>query len=261
MNDKAKKIIEVVSEVFEADIMVKSRAYKYSNARVVAYFFLHEIHFNKSEISRMFGLIPSTVVHALKHTFPSLKKYDVDFIEKFKICQTKLYPTMRALTNQGEQKRCYIAGKISGLKAREYRGNFERAEKKVRNKGYIPVVPIELPHVHDKKWESYMRECISALMGCHSIYMMKDYRNSTGALIELEIAKKLNFEIIYEQNECRKVSNIGELQTDEKGDFRLINDKKIYQIEEKDNRSQKINDAINEKRASGKSSHEWLLGR
>ena len=53
---------------------------------------------------------------------------------------------------------------------------------------------------------------------------------------------------------------IGELQSDELGEFRIIKGKRVGQIEEKDERSQKINDAINSRRASGQSSHDWLLG-
>lgn len=63
------------------------------------------------------------------------------------------------------------------------------------------------------------------------------------------------------KNENNKKKSIGPLQTDNHGEFRIIDGKRIGQIEKKDERSQRINDAINDRRASGQSSHDWLLGR
>jgi len=53
-----------------------------------------------------------------------------------------------------------------------------------------------LPHKHDKSWESYMRECIEALIKCNAIYLKKGWELSEGARLEFTIASKLKMKII-----------------------------------------------------------------
>ena len=94
-------------------------------------------------------------------------------------------------------KTIYIAGKITGLPIEEARANFEKAEKKLTKQGFKVVNPMKLPHNHDKKWESYMKECITELLKCDSIYLLKNWAMSRGAIMEFEIAMKLDIEINY----------------------------------------------------------------
>lgn len=94
------------------------------------------------------------------------------------------------------KKRCYIAGAVTGTD--DYKERFEETAYKVIFLKHIPVNPIELAHNHDKSWESYMKETIPAMMRCNAIYMMKGWRQSKGATIEHNLAKKLNYTIIYE---------------------------------------------------------------
>ncbi len=91
----------------------------------------------------------------------------------------------------------YIAGKITGLD--NYKALFDAAKIELKKLGpYEPVSPIELPHNHDKIWESYMKECIVALMGCRAIYLLKNFRESKGAMIEFQLATDLGYTIIYQ---------------------------------------------------------------
>ncbi len=64
--------------------------------------------------------------------------------------------------------------------------------------GYAPVNPMKLPHVHDKTWHSYMKECIKALCDCEVCYMLKNWKESPGAIVEWELARKLGLTILYE---------------------------------------------------------------
>lgn len=207
MDNRAQKIIKIVSDVFECDIYTKSRAYKFTYARVVAYTLLLDLGWTRIQIAKEFKFDHSNIIHALNIVLPSLK-FDTAFNDKMARCKILADQSTKQLTVNGHQKKCYIAGKVSGLTKVEYRINFEKAEKIVKELGFIPLVPIELPHIHDKTWESYMKECIAAMMQCHSIYMLSNYKNSPGALLELELAEKLNFEIIYEQNEWRKANAV-----------------------------------------------------
>jgi len=53
-------------------------------------------------------------------------------------------------------------------------------------------------------------------------------------------------------------SKIGDKQTDEHGEYRIVNGDKIYQIEEKTPEDKKLNEVINRVRASGRSPWEYL---
>ena len=94
------------------------------------------------------------------------------------------------------KQKIYLSGKISGLPLCEAIKNFESAENQLKEFATI-VNPMRLKHDHDKSWESYMKEDIKALLDCDAIAMLPNYENSKGALIELNLAKSLGFEIIY----------------------------------------------------------------
>jgi len=94
------------------------------------------------------------------------------------------------------KQKIYLSGKISGLPICEAIKNFESAENQL--KGFADIVnPMRLRHDHDKSWQSYMKEDIKALMNCDAIAMLPNFNKSKGALIELNLAKSLGFEIIY----------------------------------------------------------------
>ena len=92
--------------------------------------------------------------------------------------------------------RIYISGKITGLADFEQR--FAEAERELRNQGHEVVNPVNLPHNHDKTWHSYMKEDLKAMLDCDGIYMLNNWMQSTGAVIERAIASELNFEIIHQ---------------------------------------------------------------
>jgi Asp-tRNA(Asn)/Glu-tRNA(Gln) amidotransferase A subunit family amidase len=81
----------------------------------------------------------------------------------------------------------YIAGKITGIDLEEAKANFQVMEEHLTELGHEVVNPMKLPHDHDKSWNSYMKECIAALMGCDSIYLLPNYHQSKGAMLELYI--------------------------------------------------------------------------
>ena len=84
-------------------------------------------------------------------------------------------------------KTVYIAGKVTGMESQAHY-IFNSAETKIKRTGMIPINPMKLPHNHDKTWQSYMRECIRALMECDYIYMLPNWKKSKGARIERLIA-------------------------------------------------------------------------
>jgi hypothetical protein len=97
-------------------------------------------------------------------------------------------------TNMGK---VYISGRITGIEE-EAPQLFDKAEIKLLEDGYEVVNPMKLNHQHDKSWHSYMREDIKALCDCDTIYMLSNWKESKGAIIEMEIACHLGLKVIYE---------------------------------------------------------------
>ena len=96
------------------------------------------------------------------------------------------------------RKKVYISGKITGIE-NEAPLLFAKAEGHLIQSGHDPVNPMSLPHLHDKKWTSYMKEDLIAMLKCDGAYFLKNWRQSTGAIIEHMIAEILDMEIIYEK--------------------------------------------------------------
>jgi hypothetical protein len=93
--------------------------------------------------------------------------------------------------------RIYISGKISGIED-EAAEIFTKAEKELQAKGFETVNPMTLNHQHDKSWHSYMKEDVKALCDCDEIFMLSNWIDSKGAIIEHKIAMYLGIKVSYE---------------------------------------------------------------
>jgi hypothetical protein len=91
----------------------------------------------------------------------------------------------------------YISGKISGIE-NEAIELFSKAEKELNAKGYETVNPMKLNHQHDKSWHSYMKEDVKMLCECDEIFMLSNWTDSKGAIIEHTIAMYLGLKVSYE---------------------------------------------------------------
>ena len=91
----------------------------------------------------------------------------------------------------------YISGKISGIEE-EALELFAKAESELQYEGFATVNPMKLNHQHDKSWHSYMREGVKALCKCDIIYMLSNWTDSKGAIIEHTIAMYLGLKVQYE---------------------------------------------------------------
>lgn len=97
-------------------------------------------------------------------------------------------------------KKIYISGPMTGIK--EYnRPAFNAVEKSLRDKGYEVFNPAKIKGLDDWTWEDYMRECIKALPNCTHIYLLKGWKQSRGASLELYIANEINMTVIHENHE------------------------------------------------------------
>lgn len=96
-------------------------------------------------------------------------------------------------------KKCYIAGKIGGLEENVYKPLFEQAKKEVTAMGMEPVSPVDLPHLHDRSYSSYMREDLTEMLKCDCVYALRNWRHSPGAKEELENALFVGLDIIQQK--------------------------------------------------------------
>jgi hypothetical protein len=92
----------------------------------------------------------------------------------------------------------YISGKITGNEEEAFK-LFEMAEINLKLAGFDVVNPMKLEHNHDKSWEAYMRVCIIALMSCDAIFMLTNYYESKGAIIELKLASEIAIKVFWEE--------------------------------------------------------------
>jgi hypothetical protein len=93
----------------------------------------------------------------------------------------------------------YIAGPITGYDLNERRREFDFNQSLLEIEGFEVVNPMALPHDHDKSWESYMKECIEALLKCDTICLLHGWNKSKGAKLEFDIANAMEYKIIIEK--------------------------------------------------------------
>jgi hypothetical protein len=97
-------------------------------------------------------------------------------------------------------KTIYISGKITGIEEEAFQ-LFQQIETVLFIKGYTPVNPMKLQHNnHDQSWHSYMKTDIKALCDCDEIFMLTNWVDSKGAIIEHTIAMFLGLKVTYQQN-------------------------------------------------------------
>lgn len=96
------------------------------------------------------------------------------------------------------KQKCYIAGKIGDLPLEVFMANFNQAKQEVEILGFEPVSPTDLPHNHGKTWGEYMREDLIELLKCSHLYAIRNWRQSPGATIEVNIALQVGIHIIHQ---------------------------------------------------------------
>lgn len=92
----------------------------------------------------------------------------------------------------------YIAGKITGLPESEFIPKFKQAETELQQAGWEPVNPCDFnlpPHTPSAE---AMKVCIPELEKCQAIYMLSDWQDSLGAIIEHNTAKHLMLDRYYQ---------------------------------------------------------------
>lgn len=90
----------------------------------------------------------------------------------------------------------YIAGKIGDCS--NFEELFHQGQIEVQKLGLVPISPIELNLPYPEEYMECMKVDITVLMRCSNIYMLRNYKDSKGAMMELTIAQFLGLNIIYQ---------------------------------------------------------------
>jgi|SRR5690625_671840 len=93
----------------------------------------------------------------------------------------------------------YICGPMSGIK--DYnRPKFNRIAEEMRREGYDVFNPAEIKGQPNWGWQQYMRRAISGMMTCDLVYVLNGWETSKGANIEIDLANKMDIEMVYEKD-------------------------------------------------------------
>lgn len=99
-----------------------------------------------------------------------------------------------------KRDKVYISGKISGLDINLVDIKFKMAEDLLISKGFEVVNPRKIDHSANtaEDWSEYMRvDLIEMLKDCNKIYYLDCWQNSTGAVIEFELARWIGFTTLH----------------------------------------------------------------
>lgn len=92
----------------------------------------------------------------------------------------------------------YISGRISGLPYEEVLAKFAKAEKYLTDLGYEVVNPLRNGLSKESNWQDHMVADIALLFQCEAIFLLSDWLDSKGAMIEKNIAQITDLKIYYE---------------------------------------------------------------
>ena len=110
----------------------------------------------------------------------------------------KLEKLMPAIEADAENKpTIYISGPITHDP--DYKAKFARAQEMLEQCGFDVVSQAERVKVSDDKdYTDYLSEALELMLQCDQLYMLKGWSTSTGAKLELKLAKRLGKKIKYE---------------------------------------------------------------
>lgn len=101
----------------------------------------------------------------------------------------------------------YVSGPITNADMCESR--FNNAAEYLRNQGHQAINPYAIPAPRKSngrdEWSYYMRESVKLLAQADQIYMLDGWEDSIGATIEHNLARDLNFPIMYEKDDHKYV--------------------------------------------------------
>ena len=116
-----------------------------------------------------------------------------------KDCDLKKNTNSTRLTGFGQKKRLYISGPITNNP--NYLAEFEAVENRLRSMGFQPINPAKILNMLPStlSYDQMMYLCYTLIDLSDGIYMMREWKESKGAKLELEYAFKCNKESFFEE--------------------------------------------------------------
>lgn len=94
----------------------------------------------------------------------------------------------------------YIAGKISGLPKAEYSAKFLQAELALRAAGWEPVNPCNFGIEENATLNEALPKCKPHFDQCQAVFLLSDWEDSPGAIIEKSWAKHQKMDIYFQKD-------------------------------------------------------------
>ena len=90
----------------------------------------------------------------------------------------------------------YIAGKITGHE--NYKADFKKAELDLKLKGHIVLNPADtVARIGGLEHQEYLHICLAMIDVADAVAFLPNWKDSKGAKMEMEYAKKANKKIMY----------------------------------------------------------------
>lgn len=86
------------------------------------------------------------------------------------------------------KKKVYLSGPITSLPLEDARRIFESAEEFIEKLGHTAVNPMKNGLTPESTWEEHMKRDLAMLLECDTICMLPNFRESKGAMLELDVA-------------------------------------------------------------------------
>lgn len=106
-------------------------------------------------------------------------------------------PERNGTTMINDKARVYISGPMAGIDPNEVQIRFSAAEHLLQSMGYETVNPTDISHL-PFDYDEFMEIDLKMLSYCDGIYMLKGWKDSFGAQMELQYAVMKQHFVIYE---------------------------------------------------------------
>lgn len=101
-----------------------------------------------------------------------------------------------------DHMKIYISGKITGLSVLDAEHNFSAAEQAIRKCGHDTVNPMMISP-WNLSWDTYMMIAKAIVLdpSVDALYMLRNWKESKGAIIEWELAMQIGKPVYYQNLE------------------------------------------------------------
>lgn len=95
-----------------------------------------------------------------------------------------------------KKNKIYLSGPITSQPLEDARRIFESAEEFVAKLGHTAVNPMRNGLSPESPWEEHMKRDLAMLLECDTICMLPNFRESKGAMLELDVAIALGMGVL-----------------------------------------------------------------